>query len=347
MSDRDRAYRILGLESDAAPDEIEEAYRDLKAVWHPDRFVDSPELREKAEEKQKAVEHAHQILRDYHASRKSLSEDVVSPSARGGAGSGRGPSILDDTLSERMGKSKQRFPIWIALFGLVAVAVAISFFTWSPVSVDPESETSEQERIVADVKAARSTGQERTEEEVAALEESSESGEGEAMKLPAPNSQLPIHPPNTRLEPSVAPGNAKPVLPTGKPENAVSSSAPPGENKLTQITSTEEIETPVEDSLERETLEEEPAISELAERSFQILRAKSDLANRLVEGAFAEFSYQNWKAVERSSTEVYVDLVARVIPQGREVHFVWAVDVEAQSVKPMSQAARDLQAGKR
>ena len=115
----------------------------------------------------------------------------------------------------------------------------------------------------------------------------------------------------------------------------------------TAVSSEVEEDTSPEETAQEEVAPEEQQPSELAERAFQMLRAKSELANRLVEGGFADFGFLDWKGIERGSTEVYVDLVATSVSDGREVHFIWAVDVEAQSVKAMSQAARDLQAGDR
>ena len=98
MNDRERAYRVLGLADDATSGEVEEAYHDLKAVWNPDRFADSPELRSKAEEKQAAVEHSYQTLRKMSAETELPSKGRTVVSTEEDAGGARGPSILDDTL---------------------------------------------------------------------------------------------------------------------------------------------------------------------------------------------------------------------------------------------------------
>jgi hypothetical protein len=326
MTDYDRAYRMLGLEKNATLDEIEEAFLELKAVWHPDRFTDDPTLREKAEAKQSEIEDAYRSLLEAR-SRKAVSE---------AEGNARGPSILDDTLSERMGKSKQRFPIWIALFGLVAIAVIISFFTWSPVEVEEDSEPSETEKIVAETRAAAANDVDVDLQESTALD----TAEDEKVELPVQSRQLSPPLPAPPAEPVQEP-REPPAVPTARVPDATP--AP----KVVTSALEKPTQEPVVEASDEPVVEEEPAVSELAERSFQILRAKSDLANQLVEGAFSEYSFKEWKAVERSTTEVYVDLVAEVRADNRDVHFVWAVDVEAQSVKPMSQAARDLLSGER
>ncbi len=45
-----RHYRTLELAPGASPEEIKRAYHDLVQVWHPDRFVSNPRLRQVAED---------------------------------------------------------------------------------------------------------------------------------------------------------------------------------------------------------------------------------------------------------------------------------------------------------
>lgn len=50
-----RCFEILELDHSASVDELNQAYRDLVAVWHPDRFPINPRLKAKAGEKLKAI----------------------------------------------------------------------------------------------------------------------------------------------------------------------------------------------------------------------------------------------------------------------------------------------------
>ncbi len=61
-AEEERYYRALGLEPGATPDEIKEAYRDLVAVWHPDRLPANPRLQAKAEAKLKEINEAYEAL---------------------------------------------------------------------------------------------------------------------------------------------------------------------------------------------------------------------------------------------------------------------------------------------
>src|ERR1041385_4598129 len=57
MAKRDY-YEVLGVNRDAAEDDIRKAYRKLAMKWHPDRNPDNP----KAEEKFKEAKEAYEIL---------------------------------------------------------------------------------------------------------------------------------------------------------------------------------------------------------------------------------------------------------------------------------------------
>jgi len=63
----DKDYQVLGLKPGASREEIDEAYKDLVNVWHPDRFMDNPRLQEKANEKLKEINIAYKELKEYLA----------------------------------------------------------------------------------------------------------------------------------------------------------------------------------------------------------------------------------------------------------------------------------------
>lgn len=57
-------YETLGLQPGASLEEVKRAYRTLAKSWHPDRFTHDPALKQQAEEKLKAINHAYHFLRD-------------------------------------------------------------------------------------------------------------------------------------------------------------------------------------------------------------------------------------------------------------------------------------------
>ncbi len=64
MNNLDQCYRLLGLEPGASLEEVNQAYKDLAFIWHPDRIPeDNHRLRQKAQEKLKEINQARDQLR--------------------------------------------------------------------------------------------------------------------------------------------------------------------------------------------------------------------------------------------------------------------------------------------
>jgi curved DNA-binding protein CbpA len=68
---------VLGLTFPVSFEEVTTAYRDLAKVWHPDRFESDPRLRNKAEEKFKAIQAAFNHLKE-HSRQKALNPPAAS-----------------------------------------------------------------------------------------------------------------------------------------------------------------------------------------------------------------------------------------------------------------------------
>lgn len=60
-----KCFKILELSPDVTVRELNEAYKDLVSVWHPDRFPNNPRLRKKAEEKLKLLNDAYDNILNY------------------------------------------------------------------------------------------------------------------------------------------------------------------------------------------------------------------------------------------------------------------------------------------
>jgi DnaJ-class molecular chaperone len=58
----ERAYEILEIKKGSSEAEVQQAYKDMVAVWHPDRFAHSPRLRAKAEQRLKEINRAKEVL---------------------------------------------------------------------------------------------------------------------------------------------------------------------------------------------------------------------------------------------------------------------------------------------
>ncbi len=65
MNSIEQCYEILGLKPGASQAEVKQAYRNLAMTWHPDRFSNASQLKQKAEEKIKKINQAYQQLKSY------------------------------------------------------------------------------------------------------------------------------------------------------------------------------------------------------------------------------------------------------------------------------------------
>jgi len=86
VSDREDYYQILGVDSDASPEEIKQAWRKKALDYHPDRLVGvSESVRRLAEEEMKKINRAYEVLKDPHKRRQynskfAIPKPVVDPS---------------------------------------------------------------------------------------------------------------------------------------------------------------------------------------------------------------------------------------------------------------------------
>jgi curved DNA-binding protein CbpA len=68
MNELERYYRVLDLEPGASLEEVNQAYKDLVFIWHPDRIPsDNPRLQQKAQAKLKELNDARDRLRSHKA----------------------------------------------------------------------------------------------------------------------------------------------------------------------------------------------------------------------------------------------------------------------------------------
>jgi DnaJ-class molecular chaperone len=62
----ERCFDTLELKPGASREELEQGYRDLVNVWHPDRFNHNTRLQEKAQEKLKEINAAYEYIRSFY-----------------------------------------------------------------------------------------------------------------------------------------------------------------------------------------------------------------------------------------------------------------------------------------
>ncbi|HLY16442.1 MAG TPA: J domain-containing protein [Bryobacteraceae bacterium] len=59
-------FQALGVSPDATWEQVRQAYKDLVRVWHPDRFQNDPQLRERAQQQLRKVNDAYLALKNSH-----------------------------------------------------------------------------------------------------------------------------------------------------------------------------------------------------------------------------------------------------------------------------------------
>ena len=72
--DIQRSLKTLEIDRTASIDDVNQAYKDIVSVWHPDRFTHNPRLKRKAEEKIKEVNIAYETLKAFYARKQAQDE---------------------------------------------------------------------------------------------------------------------------------------------------------------------------------------------------------------------------------------------------------------------------------
>ena len=75
-----RYFEILELPPGASMEELNQAYKDLVNIWHPDRFSNNPRLKRKAEEKLKEVNRAYEALKPILSAESGLGKKAKTKS---------------------------------------------------------------------------------------------------------------------------------------------------------------------------------------------------------------------------------------------------------------------------
>jgi hypothetical protein len=76
---------------------------------------------------------------------------------------------------------------------------------------------------------------------------------------------------------------------------------------------------------------------------YQQLLQHSSVAAKLVAGGISTLSFESWRVVQQTDSETWIDLIGRWNSSGDEVHFIWSVNRSSGAVRPLSEAARNLE----
>lgn len=337
MSDIDEAYRTLGLKSDASFKEVMEAHRDLAVVWDPRPHRNNPRLHRKATENLARVNNAFQLIRSHHLGTEIEMDEVLEEPVEQveAEPEGQESSLYQEIFSDREAEARKRMPIGKIVVAALALMMVLTY--WSA-SVEEERSAAQQtpqgREPLLEVEIKDGS--------LAPAGASDEAVEGTAKVTPPTDSSGPLVVPRLKKEsasPPVAqspppvdpPQREAPVVErtTREPEKKpVLQRNPPAANPEPQSPTPEEV---------RE--------QELSQEAFELLKDKSVVARKLIEGGLQDrLSYQEWRMVRAREPEFWIDLIAQRSADGGELHFIWSVNTETGAVTPMSQAARDLNA---
>ena len=373
MTNIEDAYRILELNVGAGFKEVSEAREDFLVLWDPNRLSHHPRLRSRATGKIQEINQAYEILME-HLGRSEVGRGpwsaILPPggeartgktaAAASGAASTEptSTSLFDEVFSGKETSEVRRVPAWMIVVLVTSAALAIGYVAQS---------TREERQPASEKKASASMPQPlETLEAVSASGETPASthsadpdGEGnvsivtsrqersvldQSSPVPQQQSLRDSGGRPARSQPSKAapPVPASPKIATAKKKAANVPSAKAGRPVLVRQ-QPEEVEAKVPKTQAEQSSAEQQKRLEEEEKAYQVLLQKSTAARRLVAGAFTE-RFSEWKVIKHSTPEIWIDLMAAE-PNGKLVHYIWSVDLEAEAIRPMSEAARNLGRG--
>ena len=119
--DARRWLEVLGLAPGATRQQLEDAYRDLVKVWHPDRFVSDPALRVKAQDKLRELNAAYEGLR-----RSGIPRPDPAPTGRAQAGPiPTNERTAPPPTSSSRSEGRWRVTVLVATAVIVAIVLSI------------------------------------------------------------------------------------------------------------------------------------------------------------------------------------------------------------------------------
>lgn len=85
-----------------------------------------------------------------------------------------------------------------------------------------------------------------------------------------------------------------------------------------------------------------PARTEGTQKAFEFLSQTSDLVQQLVDGRLEGYTFKEWNPLQNDPPVFLLDLTALKAENEQELHLIFEVNLQDETVRPLSQAARDL-----
>ncbi len=127
ITDYDWAISVLGVPPNATQAEVNEAYRDLVSVWHPDKHMANDRLRTKAEQKLKELNLAREILYFHFNTSRSRADANTVEEGTSAAGSDEPPTgkSTHEPSNQPVSWWRTRKFKLVCIAGVILVAVSI------------------------------------------------------------------------------------------------------------------------------------------------------------------------------------------------------------------------------
>jgi len=149
-------------------------------------------------------------------------------------------------------------------------------------------------------------------------------------------------------DPNSTPDTEEPLTSEVAPEQAQPSAEPTDPNETTKP-----VPSPVPPENGTATQASEPAHPSVGaepaqptlpiRRAFELLQKRSEVARTLVEkGRYQDLQYQRWQVTRTKLPEIAIDIVTQKTGQASQIHLVWAVNLETQTIRPTSPALVEL-----
>ncbi|HXK62086.1 MAG TPA: hypothetical protein PLP42_19545 [Acidobacteriota bacterium] len=336
----EQACRILKVSADASWSAIQQAFYDARDTWDPKQFEGNERLVREAEEQRHLIAQAYLVLRNHFfpdplmqeigghhdvslhrpaaaSDRPSLVDELFSSSvpkkktttehkSQGeGGGEASSPSLVQDVFAAES-KTIRRIPAWL----LVLLAITVT--------------------VVGSVMVYRSYPS-----RVAELYEEN--------KPPVPMAEPPPVPP-LDLADRAGLVNDPPGTDTENPQVQQSpdrASQPRAQAAAPESTRAKPSAADTESGAKPKLLREPEDLAK-EQKAFDVLREKSLAARRLVAGDLDQYRFVEYQVIPKGEGVYFVHILAESKAAGRVSHFVWAVNPDKETARPMSQEARDL-----
>ncbi len=124
-------YRVLGISPGADWRDVKESYRSLVKKWHPDRFPESRNQRNAAEEKIKAITEAYRFLEEYHAQHgicPPIQPNYVTRASVEPQPAAKPQNAPTSSSRKNTGRRISLWPRRHATFGVMIIGIAVVVF---------------------------------------------------------------------------------------------------------------------------------------------------------------------------------------------------------------------------